>query len=176
MGPHGVELSPGVAGLAAAVCIVPGLGVGDAGALRFLGRLGLGLGRRAHESDERIPHGLLHRVLGGAVEDQAVDDRADDDAAAHQLTDGVGHVLVVAAKPVDPPDHKYVAAPEHVEEATPLRPIGEPGADAAHALIRHDHIDREARGLGLGALVASGLLRGAHAGVEDGLRHDRIVR
>ena len=35
-----------------------------------------------HEADQRTAHRYLHRVRGGAVEGQAVDHSADDDAAA----------------------------------------------------------------------------------------------
>ena len=54
--------------LAAPVGSLPALGVLDAGPLRFLGGLGLGLGTRGHEGDQRVTDGLLHGLRGGAVE------------------------------------------------------------------------------------------------------------
>ena len=53
--------------------IIIGLRVGYPRLLRLLDDLGLALCRRGHESDQRIPHGLLHRVLRGPVEDQPID-------------------------------------------------------------------------------------------------------
>jgi hypothetical protein len=70
---------------------------------------------RRHESYQRVPHGLGDRVSRGAVERHAVDYGADDDAAAHELSDGVAHVLVISPKSVDPSDNEHVTGPELVE-------------------------------------------------------------
>jgi len=45
----------------------------------------------------RVAHRHLHWVLGGAVEGQAVDHGTDNDAAADELADHVGHVRIVTS-------------------------------------------------------------------------------
>lgn len=55
---------------------------------------------RAAEGDQCVPDRLLHGVLGRAVEGQAVDDGANDNAPPHKLADGVTHVAVVSAQSV----------------------------------------------------------------------------
>src|SRR5262249_24473801 len=82
----------------------------DASALRFLGGFRLGLRSRCDEGDERVTDSALHRVLGGTVERDAVDHRADDNAAPYELADRVADVLVVSAKSIDPPHDQRVAA------------------------------------------------------------------
>jgi hypothetical protein len=74
------------------------LSVRDASPLRFIRGFRLRLSRRCHEGDQRIPDGALHRILGRPVEGDAVDHRADDDAASHKLANGVADVLVVPAQ------------------------------------------------------------------------------
>ena len=141
------------------------------------GLLRFALDPRHHRSGALHGTGMQEGDMGGVqMRFDGLKPVVVHDAAAHQLPDGVGHVGIVAAEPVDPPDHEHVTAPEHVEQAPALRPVDEPGADAAHTLIRDHGVDREARGLGLGALVGGGLVRGRDAGVEDGLRHGRNVR
>jgi hypothetical protein len=59
---------------------------------RTLGSLrgfGLCLCRCGHKRYQRVPDCLLHRVLCRAVERHVIDDRADHDAAAHELPDRV---------------------------------------------------------------------------------------
>ena len=73
---------------------------------------------------------MLHRVLGGPVEGHAVDDGADDDAAPHELADGVAHILIVAAKAVHPAHYQRVACPQHVIEPFALSPFRQFGSDA----------------------------------------------
>jgi hypothetical protein len=51
---------------------------------------------RSHERYQRVAHGLGDGVGGGAVERHTVDDGADDDASAHECSDGVAHVVVIA--------------------------------------------------------------------------------
>ena len=79
---HRGKLFAAIAWLAPAVALATGFGVLDAGPLRFLGGFGLRLRGGGHEADQRTVHRYLHRVRGGAVEGQAVDHGADDDAAA----------------------------------------------------------------------------------------------
>ena len=61
--------------------MLTGLSVLNTGALCGLGGLSLRLGQRRHEADQRVTDGLLHRVLGRAVEREVVDHSADDHAA-----------------------------------------------------------------------------------------------
>src|SRR5262249_13173712 len=68
-----------------------GLRVRDASALRFLGGFRLSLCGCRHEGDQRISDCALHRVLSGTVERDAVDHRADDDTAPHELADPEKH-------------------------------------------------------------------------------------
>mgnify|MGYP002382028962 CR=1 FL=1 len=94
---HGLDLLAREGRLATKITMILGRArVLDAGRLRLLRRFRLRLRRCGHEPNERVPDGLLHRVFGRAVERQAVDDRAHDDAAAHQFPDRVGHIGVVA--------------------------------------------------------------------------------
>ena len=87
----------------------------DAGPLGGFGCFGLCLGGGSHERNQRIPDSALHRVGGGAIERHAVDDRLDDDSAAHELPDRVHHVGVVTPKAVNPANHERVACAQHVE-------------------------------------------------------------
>ena len=148
--------------------VVVFLGVENASPLRFLGCLGLGLGRGRHERNQRIPNRLLHRVLGCAIKHHAVDDGSDNHATAHELADGVGHVSVVSAEAVHPTNNEGIARPEHIEQPPPLGPVRERGAHAGDAVVRHDFVQVEARRLGLRPLVGEGLFGGADPGVENG--------
>ena len=93
---------------------------------------------RGHKGNQRIPHGLLHGVFGGAVERHVVDDGPDDDATPHELPDGVGDVPVVSAEAVHQRTTKRVAFSENIEEPLPLRPVTKSGADAGHAVVGHN--------------------------------------
>lgn len=92
--------------------VLAALGVLDAGPLAPLGRFGLCLGGRGHEAYQRVPHGLLNRVIGRAVEREVVDDAPDYDAAAHELADGVANVVLVATHTVNPAHDQHVTGPE----------------------------------------------------------------
>jgi hypothetical protein len=124
--------------------------VSDAGTLRFLGRLRLGLGSSSHEGDERVANGALHRILGRAVERDAVDHGADDNTAPHELAYRVADVLVIPSEAIHPTDDERVAAAEQVEQAATLWALGVLGADAGDAFIPDDLIKLEASLLGLG--------------------------
>jgi hypothetical protein len=50
----------------------------DTGPLSGLPRFGLCLSGGGHERNQRVPHGLLHGVLGRAIEDEAVDSRGGE--------------------------------------------------------------------------------------------------
>jgi hypothetical protein len=139
--------------------------VRDPGALRFLRGFRLSLRGCGHEGDQRISDCALHPVFSGPVERDAVDHRADDDAASHELANGVADVLVVPAKAIHPANDKGVASAEQVEQAAALGALGELGADAGDPFVPNDLIQLEAGLLGLGALVLDGLLAGADAGV-----------
>ena len=67
---------------------------------------------RGHEGDQHVTDGYLHRLRGGTAERQAVDDGANDHATLHEGSDGAGHVLMTAAKPV------YPQAARNVVQAT----------------------------------------------------------
>src|SRR5262249_35280472 len=125
-----------------------------------LGCLGLCLPERRHERDQRIAHGLLHRVFGGAVERHVVDDGADDDAAPHQCLDGVNHILVIAAEAVDPADYARVTSTELVQQAPAALTLGEASADAGYPFVLDDVvvIDFESGSPGLVTLMSSGLI------------------
>ena len=75
----------------------------------------MGLRGGRHKGDQRVSNGFLHRVLRPSIEDQAIDDRADDYAPRHELADDLGHVGVVAAEPIDPADDQGVARPQQLE-------------------------------------------------------------
>jgi hypothetical protein len=165
---HRPELLSCEARLAAAVFALAGLlGVIDAGALSGLDGLGLRLGRRSHKGNKRVPDGLMDRILGGTIESHAVDDGFDYDPAAHELADGFDDVIIVAAEPVDPPDHKHIARPKLVEEAPPFSPLHQARADAACAVVEDRLGNLEAGRFGLGQLVVGGLLDRAHPAIED---------
>jgi hypothetical protein len=85
----------------------------DAGPLGGFGCLGLCRGRK--EGYQRVPNGPLHRISGGAIERHAVDDRLDNDSAAHELPDRVHHVGVVPPRAVNPANDERVACAQHVE-------------------------------------------------------------
>ena len=40
--------------------------------------------------------------------------------SSHELADGVARVLVIAAKAINPTDHKHVTGPQLVEQAATL--------------------------------------------------------
>jgi len=110
------QRSPVIGRFASQVCVVLyHSAVVDTGALGRLGCLGLCLCRGCHEGDERIADSLLHRVRGAAIERHAVDDRLDDDSAAHELPDRVHHVGVVTPKAVNPANDERVACAQYVE-------------------------------------------------------------
>jgi hypothetical protein len=81
-----------------------------------------------HERNQRVPHGLLHRVLDRSVEREVIDDCSDHDASAHEVPDGVADIFIVPAETVDPPDHQGVARTELVIQAATLGPLCEPRA------------------------------------------------
>ena len=64
------------------------------------------------------------RVQGSKAElqPQAVR-KSDDDAAPHELADGLADVLVVPAEAVNPANDERVAVAEQVEQAAPLRSL-----------------------------------------------------
>ena len=69
------------------------------------------------------------------------------------LPDGVAHVPVVTAKPVDPANDERVARTQDVEESATFRPIRQARADAGHSMIRDHAVELEACRLRLSALV-----------------------
>jgi len=96
-------------GLSALIAVTLHPRVFDTGSLRLLSYLRLRLRRRRHERDQRVPHGLLHGVLGRAIEAHIVDDSADHHAATEELADGVAHIAVVPAEPIQPTHDERVA-------------------------------------------------------------------
>src|SRR5215475_7751017 len=80
----------------------------------------------AMKAIRRIADGLLHRVCGAAVECHPVDDRLDDDSAAHELADRVHHVRVVTPQAVNPANDERVACAQHVEKPLALGALREP--------------------------------------------------
>ena len=72
------------------------LGMGYSGCLGLLRCFGLRLCHRRHEGNQGIPDGLLHRLLGCAIEDQPIDNGPHDDPPANELPDGISHVRVVS--------------------------------------------------------------------------------
>jgi len=88
-------------------------------------------------------------------------------AAAHELADGVAHVRVVPAEPIDPAHDERVAGPEEIEQPSTLRALGEARAETGNAVVRDHVIDLEPRRLRLGPLMLERLLGGAHSCVEN---------
>jgi hypothetical protein len=58
--------------------------------------------------------------LRSAVEREVIYDRADCDAAAHELADGVAHVLIDTSGAIDPANHQDVTSPKLVKEPSAL--------------------------------------------------------
>jgi hypothetical protein len=58
---------------------------------------------------------MSHRVRRAAIERHAVDDRLDDDSAAHKLPDGVHYIGAVTPKAANPTNDERVACAEHVQ-------------------------------------------------------------
>jgi hypothetical protein len=156
--PHGLKLAWREARLPAAVQILGCLGVFDAGLLRLLRRLGLGLRHGGHERDQAVADGHLHRVLRCAVETQPIDDRLDDHPSCHELPNDLCHVRVVAAKTVDPSNNQHVSCPQHVEQSPTFRSFAERNANARHAFVGDDAVDCEACRARLRLLVGKRLL------------------
>src|SRR5262249_51940028 len=88
--------------------------------LSCLGRLSLCLSGRGHEGDQRITDGLLHGVSGRAIEGEVINHCADHHATPHELADGVAHVLIISAKPINPTHDKHITGPQLVEQAATL--------------------------------------------------------
>jgi hypothetical protein len=107
----------------------------DASALRGFRGVGLGLGCRCHERNQRITYRLLHRVACRAVEGHPVNDRPDNDAASHELAYRVAHVSIVAAEAVNPPDDQRIPSPQHIEQPASLGALGKPSAGPGHAFV-----------------------------------------
>jgi hypothetical protein len=99
-----------------------------------------------------------HGIDGDAVERHVVDYRPDDDASAHELSDGVDHVGVIAAEPINPAHHEGISGAQQIEETMPFRPIDEAGSDAGHTVVGNDLVDCEPRGTRLGFLMLDRLL------------------
>jgi hypothetical protein len=59
--------------------------------------------------------------LRSAVEREVFYDRADCDAAAHELADGVAHVLIDTSGAIDPANHQDVTSPKLVKEPSALK-------------------------------------------------------
>jgi hypothetical protein len=74
------------------------------------------------------------------------------------VADGVADIFVVAAQPIDPPDHERIASPELVVEPAAFGALGEPSAQSGDAVVRDHLVNAEARRLGMGELVVDGLL------------------
>ena len=58
---------------------------------------------------------LLHRVFGRTIEGEVIDHGADHDASPYERADGVAHILIIAAKAINPTDHKHVTGPRAFE-------------------------------------------------------------
>lgn len=56
--------------------------------------------RRRHEAYQGVSNGLLHGVLGGTIECEVVDHRANHDPTPHEFTDGIANVFVIPAEAV----------------------------------------------------------------------------
>jgi hypothetical protein len=65
---------------------------------------------RITSENRGLSRGRLHGVFRCAIEDEVVDDVADDDVAAHELADGIAKVLVISAEPFHPREHENVAS------------------------------------------------------------------
>ena len=85
---------------------------------------------------------------------------SDDNAAPHELPDGIRDVPVVSAKPIYPTNDKGVPGAEDIEQPFSLGPVTQRRAHPGHAVIGHHLVQLEARRLGLGALMVEGLVGG----------------
>ncbi len=112
------------------------LGVLDTGTLRGPRSLSRCLRGRGYEGDQRVANCLLYRVSGRAIEGEVVDHRADRDATTHELPNGVAHILVIPAEPIDP-----------TSPALSLSNKQRPSGRSTRRLWRPDHfVDGEAHG------------------------------
>ncbi len=69
------------------------------------------------------------------------------------MTDGVGHVTVIAPKAVHPPDNERITCPKLVEEPLSLGTFSKARAYAGYAVVGKDFINNETGCLSLGDLV-----------------------
>jgi hypothetical protein len=137
----------------------------DPSPLGFSGNLSLCLGGCGHEPDKGIPDGLLDGVSGRSVESHPIDDRLDDHATGHELADSCGHVLVVSAKSIYPPDDEFVTGPKHIIEPPPLWTLRQAIVDSGNTSICHDGIEPKSRRFGLGSLDGDILVCGRDAAI-----------
>jgi hypothetical protein len=152
----GLVLLTRIAGLAAAIGVSVRLGVLDTGPLRFLRRLGVSLGRRSHEGNQRVPDGHLDRVCGRAVERHVVDYRTDYDTTPHKLPNGVSDISIVAAEAVDPAHDQSVARAEDIKQPPAVLAFSKLGGYARRGVVLDSLIDMKAGRPRLRLLVYSG--------------------
>jgi len=133
------------------------------------------LSSRSHEGDQRVTDGLLHGVSGGAIEGEVVDHGPNHYTSPHELTDGVAHVLIIAAEAINPTDHKHITGPQLVEQAATLGALDKASVEARHAVVSNYLVDDEACRFRVGELVFDGLLCGRYSRLKNG-RHDMPLR
>jgi hypothetical protein len=112
--------------------------------IRDLGVVDTGGGGGRHEFNDGVPDRHLHRFRGAAVEDRAVDNSADDDAALHEPSDRVADVHVVATETVHPTDDQDVVGAQDIEQAFAVVAFTQLGGDAGRAFIGNHLVDLEA--------------------------------
>jgi hypothetical protein len=103
-----------------------------------------------------------------AVEHEPIDHGADHHAAPHEVADRVAHVLVVPPEPIDPTDHQGVASAQLVVQAATLGTLGQPGAEARHAVVGDHLVDGEARCSCVCSAVETRAYRMVAIGAPDG--------
>ena len=97
------------------------------------------------------------------------------DALPQELPDRVGHILIIPAETVHPPDDEDIAFAQKVMKPAPFRSLGKRRCRAGDAIVGDHLVDLEPGLLCLRALMVELLFGRGDAGVENGLAHQDFL-
>ena len=102
---------------------------------------------------------MLHRISSRAIERHSIYYCLDANSPPNEFTNGVGYILIVASKAIDPAHHQNVSVSQDIEKSTTLGAFTKAGGDTRHAVVSQHQVWRESILVSLGQLVIDGLIQ-----------------